>query len=84
MKPVQYFNDEYLEQCRAMTPDEIIQYLDDFRQLHGARVSSRSKLISMKVPESLLNVFRAQAVREGVPYQIKIKALIKEWVLGAD
>ena len=84
MKAVQYFNDEYLEQCRAMTPDEIIQYLDDFRQLHGARVSSRSKLISMKVPESLLNVFRAQAVREGVPYQTKIKALMKEWVLGTD
>jgi len=84
MKPVQYFTDEYLEQCRAMTPDEIIQYLDDFRQLHGARVSSRSKLISMKVPESLLNVFKAQAGREGVPYQTKIKALMKEWVLGVD
>jgi predicted DNA binding CopG/RHH family protein len=84
MKPVQYFSDEYLEQCRSMTPDQIIQYLDDFRKLHGTRTFSRSKLISMKVPESLLNVFKAQAAREGIPYQTKIKALMKEWVLGVD
>jgi predicted DNA binding CopG/RHH family protein len=86
MKPVQYFSDEYLQQCKKMTPDQIIQFLDDFRQLYGHRteIRSRSKLISLKVPEDLLNVFKKQAMLAGTPYQTQIKALMTEWVLGPD
>jgi predicted DNA binding CopG/RHH family protein len=82
MKAVQYFSDEYLEQCRGMTPEQIIRFLDDFRQLHGANTPSKSKLISLKVPENLLNAFRVQASREGTPYQTQIKALMRDWVMG--
>lgn len=82
MKPVQYFSDEYLRQCREMTPEQIIQFLDDFRQLHGAGIRSQSKLISIKVPENLLNAFKTQAVLAGVPYQTQIKTLMKAWVLS--
>ena len=84
MKPVQYFSDAYLEHCREMTPDQIIQYLEDFRQLHGAQTQRKSKLISIKIPENLLNVFKAQATREGTPYQTQIKVLMKEWVSGGN
>jgi hypothetical protein len=28
MKAVQYFDDDYLQRCREMTPDQIIQFLD--------------------------------------------------------
>jgi len=86
MKPVQYFSDEYLEQCKEMTPDQIIEFLDDFRQLHGHRneTRSRSKLISLKVPENLLNVFKKQAALSGTPYQTQIKVLMKEWALGSE
>ena len=56
MKATQYFSDEYLDRCRDMTPDQVIRFLDDFRQLHGSRPAP-SKLISMKVPEDLLNAF---------------------------
>ncbi len=35
MRPVQYFTTEYLERCRVLTPDQIIRFLDEFRQLHG-------------------------------------------------
>lgn len=80
MKAVQYFSDEYLEQCRQMTPGQILQFLDEFRQLHGADKRSRSKLISIKVPENLLGAFRTRAELEGVPYQTQIKVLMKEWV----
>lgn len=83
MKAVQYFDDEYLEQCREMTADQIIQFLDDFRQLHGATIRSKSKLISMKIPENLLSAFRAKANLLGVPYQTQIKILMKEWVTGS-
>ncbi len=80
MKAVQKFSDEYLESCREMTPDQIIEFLDDFRRLHGG-VTDRSKLISMKVPENLLAAFKAKARLSGMPYQTKIKLLMKNWVL---
>ena len=79
MKTVQYFSDEYLAQCRAMSPDQVLRFLDDFRRLHGARPAP-SKLISLKVPEDLLNAFKAQAQLAGVPYQTQIKTLMKEWL----
>ena len=81
MKAVQYFTDEYLRQCKAMTPEQIIGFLDEFRQLHATTTSSKSKLISIKIPENLLNVFKAQAAREGTPYQTQIKKLMREWVM---
>lgn len=80
MKVVQYFSDDYLERCRAMTPDQILRFLDDFRRLHAA-TPPVSKLISLKVPEDLLSAFKAKARLAGTPYQTQIKALMKAWVL---
>jgi predicted DNA binding CopG/RHH family protein len=84
MRPVQTFTDEYLEQCRRMTPDQVIRFLEDFRTLQSSR-PSRSKLISLKVPENLLEAFRARAELAGVPYQTQIKRLMREWLMdGRD
>jgi len=82
VRPVQYFTDDYLEQCRGMTADQVIRFLEDFRQLHAQR-PSRSRLISLKVPEDLLQAFRQKAKLAGVPYQTQIKRLMREWVLDA-
>lgn len=87
MRPVQFFTDEYLRQCQEMTPDQVIRFLEDFRNLHAGR-PTRSKLISLKVPEDLLQAFRQRAELAGVPYQAQIKRLMRKWVLegreGAD
>jgi predicted DNA binding CopG/RHH family protein len=83
MKALQLFSDEYLQQCRILTPDQVIRFLDDFRRLHGKR-PARSKLISMKVPEDLLNTFKAKAKMINMPYQTQIKTLMKEWVLDSS
>jgi len=83
VRPIQYFSDEYLEQCRHMQPDEIIRYLEDFRRLHSSR-PARSKLISMKVPEDLLEAFKARAKLAGIPYQTQIKALMRDWLVAED
>jgi uncharacterized protein (DUF4415 family) len=80
MKAVQYFSDDYLAQCRAMSPDQILRFLDDFRRLHAAEPPV-SKLISLKVPEHLLSAFKAKARLTGTPYQTQIKALMKAWLL---
>lgn len=79
MKAVQYFTDEYLAESRKLTTDQVLKFLDDFRRLHGAR-EERSRLISLKVPEPLLNAFRQRCELAGQRYQTQIKALMREWV----
>lgn len=81
MRPVQKFTVEYLQRCAELSPDEIARFLDDFRLLHGRR-KARSVLISLKVPEDLLETFRGKARLSGVPYQTRIKQLMEAWVKG--
>ena len=80
MKAVQKFSKEYLEQCRLMTPDQIAQFLEDFRVLHGSNSPDKSRLISMKVPQTLLDAFRVQCRLRNIPYQSQIKILMKDWL----
>ena len=78
MKPVQYFSDEYLDQCRTATPEQILTFLEHYRQMQG--VEGKSKLISMKVPESLLAAFRQKCELDGLKYQTQIKQLMRDWL----
>jgi predicted DNA binding CopG/RHH family protein len=80
-RPVQYFTKEYLEQCKAMSPTQIAQFLEDFRTMHGVK-SAPTRLISIKVPENLLAAFKTKASLSGMAYQTQIKKLMTEW-LGA-
>ncbi len=80
MRPVQYFTDEYLRQCREMKPEQVLRFLEDFRELQKARKTVKSKLISIKVPEDLLNAIKAMASRKGRAYQTQIKDLMLEWL----
>jgi predicted DNA binding CopG/RHH family protein len=63
-----------------MTPEQILRFLDDFRRLHGSH-PAKSKLISIKVPEDLLNAFKTRAAIANTPYQTQIKTLMKAWLL---
>ena len=78
MKSVQLFTDEYLEQTKDADPEAILEFLESFRLLQGKQ--DRSKLISLKVPESLLNSFRRRCELEGVRYQTQIKQLMRDWL----
>ncbi len=80
MKATQYFDDDYLARCQAMTPDEIIRFVEDFRELHAGQ-KARAKLISLKVPENLLAAFKRKAKLTGIPYQTQIKQLMQGWLL---
>ena len=81
MRPVQYFSKEYLEYCRKLSPEQILSFLEDFKQLHAGK-DSRTRLISMRVPEPLLRAFKAKAAAHGSRYQAQIKKLMKGWVDG--
>lgn len=78
-KPIQYFNKEYVERVRDLTPDQILQFLEDYQTLM-AQLPEKCQLISLKIEPSLLNAFKFKAKGLGIPYQTQIKKLMREWV----
>jgi uncharacterized protein (DUF4415 family) len=79
-RPLQYFTVDYLEQCSKMKPEQILEFLDSFRLLHGGGKPAPSRLISMKVEQPLLDAFRNRCTIEGTPYQTQIKKIMREWL----
>jgi predicted DNA binding CopG/RHH family protein len=80
MRPIQYFSKEYLENCRKMHPTQTLQFLEDFKALQQNIQSDPSRLISIKIPQSLLRSFKTKANLQGTPYQTQIKRLMREWL----
>ncbi len=78
IKAVQYITDEYLEQCKSATPKQILTFLENYRLMQASE--DKTKLISMKISESLLAAFRQKCELEGVKYQTKIKLLMSQWL----
>ena len=81
MKPVQFFDDDYLARCRQATLAQTLEFLENYRKLQGTG-PTKSKLISLKVPTPLLAAFRQQCVLRGLRYQTQIKALMRAWLEG--
>lgn len=79
MKALQRFSENYLQQCKQMSTEEILSFLESFRLLHGQQPET-SKLISIKIPESLLDAFRKKCEIHGTRYQTQIKKLMREWL----
>lgn len=81
MKPLQYFSEEYLQRTSQATPAQILTFLEQYRLLQGAEpVKPQSRLISMKVPEDMLQAFRSKCELSGAKYQTQIKRLMHEWL----
>lgn len=78
-RPVQYFTKEYLEQSKKLTKEQILEFLEDFQNAMVNR-AEKCQLISMKIEPSLLSAFKQKAQLEGIPYQKKIKLLMREWL----
>lgn len=78
-KPVQYFSKEYLERSSKLTPDQIVEFLEDFQKLMSES-PEKCQLISLKVEPSLLRAFKMKSKLSGVAYQTKIKQLMKDWL----
>jgi len=80
MKVVQYFSEEYLDRCRQMTSEQIVRFLEDFRLIHKPVRKSETRLISIKIETDLLEVFKTQSRLDGVPYQTRIKQIMRDWL----
>lgn len=78
-KPIQYFNADYVQRSKELTPDQILEFLDDFQKLMSS-APEKCQLISLKIEPSLLRAFKMKAKLSGVAYQTQIKQLMKDWL----
>ena len=42
-RPIQYFSPEYLKQCKKLTPDQIVQFLEDFRRMFAEQFTGQNQ-----------------------------------------
>ncbi len=84
-RPVQYFTEEYIAQCKKMSLEEIVDKISEqqqfFWQIHLAKNFNESVLISLKVPKNLLQKFRKKCESTDLKYQTQIKNLMIDWLL---
>ena len=80
MKPVQYFSPEYLKECRKMSATDRLEFLENFRQLQDRRPPTKSRLISVRIDEALLERFKEKAKTIHLPYQTLLKNLIRDYL----
>jgi uncharacterized protein (DUF4415 family) len=80
VKAIQFFSDDYLAQCEQLSSEQIVRYLEDFRIVNKPIKKPVSKLISIKVESDLLEAFKTKARLDGVPYQSRIKAIMRDWL----
>jgi predicted DNA binding CopG/RHH family protein len=78
-KAIQYLPKEYLKRCEGATPDQIIEFLENYRKLFS-NAREKSQWVSLKVELSLLEAFKRRAELEGISYQTQIEKLMKEWL----
>jgi len=53
-RPIQYFSKEYLANCKKMKPEEIIEFLENYRLLVSP-TTEKCQPISLKIEPSLLS-----------------------------
>jgi len=77
MKKAKQFN----KSENRLKPEDALQFLEDFQNtVHGR--DSKTKLISLRVPENVLNAFKVAAKQQNKKYQSVIVQLMREWISG--
>lgn len=83
VKDLGYKIESDVPKVQNVDPSFLLQRLENLRfyqQLEQKKELGKSKLISMKVPEPLLEAFKEKSLVLGVPYQTQIKVLMKDWL----
>jgi len=66
MRPVQYFSDDYLENCRKLSPDQVLRFLDEFAQLHGPALLAEREREIQRLTEVLAHPWDQDSSRDGL------------------
>lgn len=62
-----------------LTPEQVLQFMSDFSEtVHG--IDKKTKLISLRVPENILNSFKVKAKLDNRKYQSLIVQLMRDWI----
>lgn len=81
MKTLQYFSSDYLEQTRHATPEQVLNFLEQYRLMQMPEpAKTKSKLISLKIQQNLLDAFRSKCELKDLKYQTQIKQLMLDWL----
>lgn len=77
------FNNEK-EEAKFWAKIDLDQYFskEDFEKAVFPNLKPTSRLISLRLPEYLLNLVKEKANEIGIPYQSLIKEYIKKGVIG--
>lgn len=72
-----------LQEGQKLKKEEIVQFIDDFQKVMTGDEGKR-KLISLRVPEKLLELFKKKSEIQSTPYQTQLVRLMREWVTNGD
>ena len=78
MKAVQYFTDEYLEQCRGASPEAILEYLESFRLMFIQE--SEDDCLKLDLPASLIHRLHIKCEQEEGDVSSVVEGLIEAWL----
>jgi len=78
-KTLQKSSKNRIKADKKMTPKEVLEFLDEFQQVVQGQEGKR-KLISLRVPENLLEQFRFKSKKNRIPYQSQIVELMRNWL----
>ncbi len=81
--PVQRMYEDLGELLVNVSREELGKLLEAARKRASGKAGGTargSKMISMRVPEPLLEAFKKRCAAEGVPYQAQIKGLMEVWL----
>jgi hypothetical protein len=76
-RTLQVHSEKRIHEDKNVTAEQTLVFLHEFQLLHQGE-EGPSKLISIRVPERLLKLFRAKAERQGKRYQTEILRLMRE------
>lgn len=79
-RPLQLAKPEQIIEPSIEDVTEVMHFIENYKRMLDPRAQKPSKLISIKIPEPLLEAFRYKAEREKIPYQTKIKQLMMEYL----
>lgn len=75
-KTLQKFQKQNLVRAKS---EDILKFLNDYQEILGA-APTKTKAISLRVPEKLLSAFKLKAKNQDTKYQSMIVRLMREWL----
>ena len=64
---------------KKLTPDQTIDFLDNFQSVINGK-DKKTKLISLRIPENILESFKVLTQEKNQKYQSIIVHLMREWI----